>query len=327
MSATPGVVKPSIRRFAVRVLKLVISVFYWVLNRSRAQWRRIRGEPCGGACVVLYYHSVPAAYRQRFEKQMNLVASRGTAIDLRTMEANPASGNVCSVAITFDDALESFADNAVPVLERLNLPATVFAVADAMGSQPLWGESYFSPDERVMSTETLRSLPKNIAVGSHTLTHRDLAALSSREAAREIGESRQLLEAMVGRPVTLFSFPFGAVDDSTVRQCCEAGYKRVFTTEPELLAAGSDAFAIGRVAADPWDWRLEFRLKIAGAYCWQPWVRAVRRKISARFLSAPHGFRKSGSQDLIEDNRGTSAMSGPELRGVPAASRASTKLS
>lgn len=280
MSATPGVAKPSAARFAVRVLKLAISILYLVLDWTHRQLHRLQGKPQIGTSVVLYYHSVPAAYRDRFEKQMSIVAENEIAINVGDM--NTLADNRSSVAITFDDALESFAVNAVPVLERLNIPATVFAVVDAMGSQPVWGQGYFSPDEHVMSAETLRSLPRNITVGSHTLSHTNLLALSSDDAAKEIGESRQRLEQMLDRPITLFSFPFGAFDDSTVRQCFEAGYERVFTTEPELLTAGSDPFVIGRVAADPWDWPLEFRLKIAGAYCWQPWTRALRNGIRNR---------------------------------------------
>ena len=277
MGATPGVTRPSAVRFALRILKLVISVFYLVWQRSCVLFRGLLGRSRPGTCVVLYYHSVPAPYCKRFEGQMALVAKRGAAIDISTIGAFVK--NQRSIAITFDDALESFAENAAPVLKRLDIPATVFAVADAMGSLPAWGKDYFSPDERVMSAEALRSLPENVSVGSHTLTHRDLLALSSDDAAREIGESRQRLERMVDRQVTFFSFPFGSYDETTVRQCFKAGYKHVFTTEPELLTAGHDSFVIGRVAADPWDWQLEFHLKMAGAYCWQPWARALRNRI------------------------------------------------
>jgi len=297
MSATPGVVAPSAGRFAVRVLKLAISVVYLLLNWGRAQLRRLQGKSQPGTTVVLYYHSVPAAYRTRFEEQMKTVARRAAAIDVRSMRSLAEDEH--AVAITFDDALQSFAENAVPVLERLNLPATVFAVADAMGSQAPWGESYFSPDERVMTVETLCNLPRNIVVGSHTLTHANLVKLTAEDAAREIGESRRRLEEMLGPPVTLFSFPFGAFDDSTVRQCSAAGYERVFTTEPELVTAHTDPFVLGRVATDPWDWRLEFRLKLAGAYCWQPWTRALKNRIRTRFSARDNGTNDNGTTPVL----------------------------
>jgi peptidoglycan/xylan/chitin deacetylase (PgdA/CDA1 family) len=279
MSATPEVAKPSFVRWITRAIKLGISILYFVWNRF---WRWLFANGAG-TCVVLYYHSVPNQFRERFEEQMRIIASRKTAIDLRRMDN--CFANTHSVAITFDDALQSFAENAVPVLMRLKIPATVFVVTEELGSKPGWGEGYYSPDERVMSSEQLSSLPDTINVGSHTLTHPHLTALSQEAAGEEIGLSRTKLEALLHRPITLFSFPHGDFNNSTVRQCQDAGYERVFTTEPVLVSAGEGKFVVGRVSADPWDWWAEFYLKISGAYCWQPYARVVTRNIRALFSS------------------------------------------
>jgi peptidoglycan/xylan/chitin deacetylase (PgdA/CDA1 family) len=283
MSATPEVATPSVTRFAIRTIKLGISSlsFIWI------QLRRWLSPDRPATCVVLYYHSVPAQYRKRFEEQMQMVANRAAAIDITHLCDLPPHTH--SVVITFDDALESFAENAVPVLVGLKIPATVFAVADALGSKPGWGEGYFSPEERVMSPEQLGRLPDSIRVGSHTLTHPYLTALSQEAAGEEITRSREKLEALLHRPITLFSFPHGAFNSSTVCQCQEAGYERVFTIEPVLASAGKNQFVVGRVPADPWDWRVEFYLKIFGAYCWQPYAQVVKRKIRALFWSQKDG--------------------------------------
>jgi len=188
-----------------------------------------------------------------------------------------------SVAITFDDGLVSFAEHAVPVLERWNVPATVFAVVDALGSSPIWGENYYSPYERVMSEEQLRALPALVSVGSHTLTHPHLLAVSEQAAGLEISESRRKLESLLQRPVMTFSFPHGEFNEAVVAQCREAGYERVFTTDPELLRNGQAKFVVGRVAADPWDWTLEFRLKMLGGYCWQSYLLSVKRSVRRVF--------------------------------------------
>ena len=58
-----------------------------------------------------------------------MVARRKSVIDLERLDDLPA--NVHSIVITFDDALQSFAENAVPILLNWKIPATVFAVADA----------------------------------------------------------------------------------------------------------------------------------------------------------------------------------------------------
>ena len=265
-------------KFALRITKLGISVLLWAGDRLCRLLRNGRV----GTCVVLYYHSVPNLHLKRFEQQMLFVGRRAKPIGLCGLDA--WSGSTHAVAVTFDDAMESFAENALPVLLRLKIPATVFAVTEALGRRPEWTESYYSADEQVMSAEKLRGLPDLITVGSHTLTHANLVTLPPDAAAREIAASRGKLEALLCRPVKFFSFPFGAFSTSTVRQCREAGYGHVFTTVPAL--ASPEQFVIGRVAADPWDWWLEFRLKTLGAYRWLPYASALKHRILAFFSAA-----------------------------------------
>lgn len=277
MSATPGITKPSFLRFAVRLAKLGISLFYF----AGCQIGRVFRMRSQGRCVVLYYHSVPTKFARAFEKQMRIAASRFAIIDLTEIGELLPDGN--SIAITFDDALASFAENAVPALVRQKIPAMVFVVTEALGQKPSWGEGYYSPEERVMSQDQLRSLPGIISIGSHTLTHPNLTHLSQEAAAREILLSRKQLEDLAHRPVQFFSFPHGAFSAATVQRCREAGYKKAFTTEPTLITRKAEQYLVGRVAADPWDWELEFRLKTLGAYCWQPRARTTWKVLRTSF--------------------------------------------
>ena len=242
---------------------------------------------------MLYYHSVPDVYRAQFEEQMRIVASDTRPVAVSGLNHLPAGSH--SVAITFDDALESFVENAVPVLQRLGIPATVFAVTDVLGTTPEWGKSYYSPDERVMSAEQLRALPELIDVGSHTLTHSDLTLVSTEALSKEITHSREKLEALLQRPVTMFAFPYGSFNSTAVCACREAGYVRVFTTEPSLVPKDATEFVVGRVGVDPWDWRLEFRMKMLGAYCWQPYAKAAMHKIRQFLLP---GGRKIAAKSI-----------------------------
>jgi len=292
MSATPGIAKPSSARLALRTIKLGISIAY-LAARSLRRWVTPLGS---GAGVVLYYHAVPREYADRFEEQMKTVTAQTRAVRLDAIDRLPEGTH--SVAITFDDGLVSFAEHAVPVLERWNVPATVFAVVDALGTTPAWGAHYYSPDERVMSEEQLRALPASISVGSHTLTHPHLLAMSEEAAGLEVSESRRKLESVLQRPVLTFSFPHGEFNEAVVAQCREAGYERAFTTVPELLHDGQSKFVVGRVAADPWDWTLEFRLKMLGAYCWQSYLRSVKRRVQRVFSQQ----KESGSGQCRDES-------------------------
>jgi peptidoglycan/xylan/chitin deacetylase (PgdA/CDA1 family) len=292
MSATPGITKPSAAGLVRRTIKLGISLCYFVLCSGRNGLCRLLGRKPNGTGVVIYYHSVPRLYRARFEEQMSLVSSHARPVALGDL--NPLVAGSHCVAVTFDDALESVMENAVPVLQRLEIPATVFVVTDVLGTNPEWGRRYYSPDERVMSAERLRSLPETISVGSHSLTHPDLALVSAQAAAIEVTRSREKLELLLQRPVTMFGFPYGSFNSATLRHCRQAGYQRVFTTEPTLVPQDANEFVVGRVAVDPWDWRLEFRLKILGAYCWQPYAMTAKHRIRQLFL--PTGRNSEGSE-------------------------------
>jgi len=276
VSATPEIAKPSIKRFATRVIKLGLSSLYFVGSRI---WCRLSGNRTA-TCVILYYHSVPKEYQGRFAKQMALLATRNLAIPITRLNDLPAAR---SVVITFDDALANVAENALPVLIDLNIPASIFVVSEALGRTPGWGEGYYSPNERTMSQEELLNLPDLITVGSHTLTHPNLTTLSRESSDDELRISRAKLEAMLRQPVLLFSFPHGALNDTLVDQCREVGYRQVFSTEPRLFLASQEQYVVGRVATDPWDWPAEFYLKIAGAYCWQPYAKSVVREIRRLF--------------------------------------------
>lgn len=271
MSETPGVRPISAKKLIARAMKLGIAVACWSYDLICSQVSRFSGSHRAATCTILYYHSIPDKYKERFAKQMELLTRLAIPVDLRSIPDLAAGSRYA--AVTFDDALESFFQSGVPVLTQLRIPATVFAVVNALGGHPTWGSSYYAADERVMSVDQLRSLPDLITVGSHTLTHADLATLGSEEAEIEIGNSRKNLETLLGRPVTLFSFPFGTFNDAALEMCARAGYKTVFTTEPVDAFAKRSEFAVGRVPADPWDSHLEFRLKIAGAYRWDSYLR------------------------------------------------------
>lgn len=310
MSATPGITKTSPAGLLRRTIKLGISICYFVLHSGWNGICRLLGKQPNGTGVVVYYHSVPRLYRAQFEDQMRLVSSHTRPVALDDLNHLP-TGRRC-VAVTFDDALESVMENAFPVLQQLGIPATVFVVTDVLGTVPEWGKWYYAPDERIMSCEQLRSLPELICVGSHSLTHPDLALVSAEVAATEITRSRQKLESLLQRPVTMFGFPYGSFNSATLCHCREAGYQRVFTTEPTLIPQDASEFVVGRVAVDPWDWRLEFWLKIFGAYCWQPYATAAKHWI--RHFVSPTARKPEGPESVEPRDQGNTLSARPTVQ-------------
>ena len=59
----------------------------------------------------------------------------------------------------------------------------------------------------------------------------------------------------------------------------EAGYRRVFLSDPLWCAWEPEMIAIGRIDVTPRDWPLQYRLKVCGAYQWLPLAIAAKRRV------------------------------------------------
>ena len=94
-------------------------------------------------------------------------------------------------------------------------------------------------------------------VASHTHTHPMLTACRNAALRKELNASRQILEDQLGIEVSSISVPGGRVDARVLLACCEAGYRRVYTsrageyraadaTTPEVIGR----YIVRRAASD-----------------------------------------------------------------------------
>jgi peptidoglycan/xylan/chitin deacetylase (PgdA/CDA1 family) len=105
---------------------------------------------------------------------------------------------------------------------------------------------------QMLTWEQLREMAEGgMTIGSHTLSHPTLPALSRDDARREIAESKAVLEAELKRPVKLFAYPFGGFEHfSPEIQALvnEAGYEGACTTIGGVNLPGANPLALRRVA-------------------------------------------------------------------------------
>ncbi len=90
-----------------------------------------------------------------------------------------------------------------------------------------------------------------MTIGSHTVTHPNLPNAGRDDARREIRDSKARLEAALGIPVTMFSYPNGGAERYMTPEVAglvrEAGFEAATTSRNAFAGPGSDLFALERV--------------------------------------------------------------------------------
>lgn len=260
---------------AKRLIRLALSAGFFAVTRLWELAGRVAGKMPPGTCVILYYHDIPSHQRERFARQMD--ALRRLARPVPADWRGPLEPGERYCAVTFDDAFASVAANALPALAQRGIPSTVFVITCDLEADP--EASRAGARRRMTADEVLALRAEGVEIGSHSVSHVPLTRLGTEEARREIVGSRAALEKLLGERIGTFSFPYGAFDARLVELCREAGYTRVFTTEPRLALRQPGELVSGRVSAEPGDWPLEFRLKLLGAYRWLPAAIALKRRL------------------------------------------------
>jgi peptidoglycan/xylan/chitin deacetylase (PgdA/CDA1 family) len=206
--------------------------------------------------LVLCYHAVADGDPRRLEVNRDAMARQLRSVLWRGYRAVRAGDTVAGrgrlVHVTFDDAFRSVR-LALPVLERLKMPATVFAcsgLADEgrpLDVPELAAEVAADPEAyRTMSWDGLRELvERGLEIGAHTITHAHLPRLSDAELDRELTESKQRIEDELGRPCPFLAYPFGDEDGRVRAAVRRAGYEAAFALQSPHRPF--DVYAIPRV--------------------------------------------------------------------------------
>jgi peptidoglycan/xylan/chitin deacetylase (PgdA/CDA1 family) len=88
-------------------------------------------------------------------------------------------------------------------------------------------------------------------VGSHTMTHPNMAQVKPEEAQHELFESKQRLEIQLGLPINHFSYPCPALtphwSEQTVDQSRALGYQTAVTTDSGLTHRGDNLLRLKRL--------------------------------------------------------------------------------
>ena len=222
---------------------------------------------------ILLYHSVGSLITNNyygisvgtkaFERQMNIL-SQTEGLEFVSLDQSQLRDRRLLVAITFDDGFKDNLYSAAPVLAELNTPFTVFITASFVGSG---SSDYLSKQE----LRELCALPGAV-IGSHGVTHCRLTECDGVKLARELTDSRRMIEDMIGRPVTAISYPHGSVN-KRVRDAAErAGYAVGCTSQFGANDNQQDPLLLRRCEIVSGDTERIFIEKLNGHWDWKAWI-------------------------------------------------------
>ena len=227
--------------------------------------------------TIYCYHSVDPTWRSplavsdaEFDAQCAWIAAHSRVLALAdAVERLDGDGRLPTgiSALTFDDGYAGCYDHALPILRARRLPATIFLVAETLtpaGRAVDWtGDD--GPATGTLTADQVREMADaGVTFGSHSSSHHDLTSLSEAECERDLRASRDVLEEVVGRPVTFLAYPGGTHNEAVRRAASRAGFTHAFTLPDTREPRGP--LAIPRVGVYPGNGALALRLKSARWY-------------------------------------------------------------
>jgi peptidoglycan/xylan/chitin deacetylase (PgdA/CDA1 family) len=231
--------------------------------------------------LVLMYHSIAAVDDDpnqvcvppdRFTQQLEWMHRRGLrGVAVRELwQATRRSSAAGLVGLTFDDGYQDFLTTALPILERYGFTATLFVVAGLIGGENSWDGG---PRWPLLGKEELNEVKaRGMEIGSHGMSHARLAGLDRTTLRRELEDSRELLSELLGEAVDGFCYPYGSLDDSTIRAVRETGYAYACGVKVPLSMVSQ--FSLPRMHVGRRDGQLRLAVK---RHLYKPYVYTVGR--------------------------------------------------
>ena len=168
------------------------------------------------------------------------------------------------VAITVDDGHGSVYTDMFPLIRRYRIPVTLFVYPSAISNAPY-----------ALTWEQLEEMAKSglVEVQSHTFWHPDFRQEKARRTpadyhafvALQLAQSKERIEARLGRRVDLLAWPYGIHDAELEEAASRAGYRAAFALGRHPAQPGGNMFALPRYAVSDADRGARFAAVIEAA--------------------------------------------------------------
>ncbi|MEU3184288.1 polysaccharide deacetylase family protein [Streptomyces sp. NPDC006923] len=217
-------------------------------------------EPPGAPVVpVLLYHAVtddPPAWiaeftvtPREFAAQLDAVVASGrTPVPAGALADRLAGGAPLPsrpVVLTFDDGFADLPGATAEALAARGLPATAYLTTGAITP----GRTSLLPPAPMMTLAQVPRLERSygIEVGAHTVTHAQLDTLPAAALRRELRESKETLEDVLGHEVAHLAYPHGYNSRAVRRAAARAGYASAVAVRHALSSERDESYRIARL--------------------------------------------------------------------------------
>lgn len=201
---------------------------------------------------ILMYHSISesrflADTPRDFDSQMRYIKDAGfrTVFASEVPDLLEQGDTMNTVCITLDDGYLDNYTNALPILERYGLKATIFVISGLVGKHftNSWGER-----RDLLRLEDIETMKQSglIEFMPHSHTHPEFDSLKMPRIEEEILASRSWVRAVTGIESTVFAYPRGKYNDETIDMLKRCGFSAAFGVEPGLARKGMDPFRLPR---------------------------------------------------------------------------------
>lgn len=246
---------------------------------------------------ILLYHSVsddaPAPFRpyavstDQFRRHLDAIKAGGyTTLSMEQVREHLTTNSPLphkAVGLTIDDGFEDFYSNALQPLSDRGFDATLYVVSGLLGATSTWLHDLGAGSKPMLSVEQLREIHSaGIEIGSHTITHPELDVIARERARREIRDSKNQLQDLLGEEVRSFAYPHGHFTRSIRDMAVASGYHSAVGVRNMMSHPHDHLFSLARITilSDITDSQFAKILDGGGGYVPAPGRELLRTKAS-----------------------------------------------